>query len=62
MMFGRSRRTVQPTRIPCAELSWTEAVDAAARAKAAGVTFFMIGLGDDVDDGALEAIAAPGGR
>ncbi|MFN8575164.1 MAG: VWA domain-containing protein, partial [Gemmatimonadaceae bacterium] len=39
-----------------------EAVDAAARAKAAGVTFFTIGLGDDVDDGALEAIAAPGGR
>lgn len=39
-----------------------EAVAAAETAKAGGIIFFTVGLGDDVDAEALEAIAAPGGR
>ncbi|MEO8338264.1 MAG: vWA domain-containing protein [Nitrospirota bacterium] len=40
----------------------SDAVTAAARLKATGVTLFTIGLGDDVDTAALSAMAAPTGR
>ncbi|MCC7020129.1 MAG: VWA domain-containing protein, partial [Ardenticatenales bacterium] len=40
----------------------SEAVAAAATAKADGLIFFTVALGDDVDAEALAAIAAPAGR